>query len=46
MNESKYHYVLGAYPIWNLCVAHVNPMGWSTLVRLDNPDALLRVSSR
>ena len=38
MNELKYDSILGGYLVQNLCVLHVDPMGWSILARLGNPD--------
>ena len=36
----------GWYAVWNLRVAHVNPIGWSILTVLGFTNALLAVSSR
>lgn len=44
MNELKYCFVLGGYLVWNLRVAHANPMTWNILARQDNVDALPIVS--
>ena len=46
MNELMYDSILGGYPIWNLQVAHVDPVGWSTLAKLGNLDGPLAVSSQ
>lgn len=40
MNKLKYYPVLRGYPIWNLLVSQVDPMGWSILARLSNSDVL------
>ena len=38
MNELAYESSLGGYLVWNLCVVHIDPMDWSILGRLSNPN--------
>ena len=45
MNSWSMTLSLGCYRVWNLRVAHVDPMSWSILARLDNSHTPPTVSS-
>ena len=46
MNELAYESSLGGYLVWNLCVVHIDPMDWSILGRLSNPNTPPTASSQ